>query len=117
VNRQRQYFRDWCRTGFKRASQFYAKTVAALLDRAAGNITQPTPDIIDLQLSTKGPAAQTKTATEAAVSGKSTFNRYATFLRLAIPIRPGSPEPKSLMAAGTGIDETVIHVPLLPCTL
>jgi hypothetical protein len=46
---------------------------------------------------------RTKTATEATVSGKSMFNRYATFFCLVIPIRPGSPEPKSQMAEVMGL--------------
>ena len=47
------------------------------------------------------PLAQSKTATEAAVSVDTVLQDYA-FLRLAIPIRPRSPEPKSQTAAGTG---------------
>jgi len=48
-----------------------------------------------------------KTAPEGAVSGISTCNRYAAFLRRAIPISPSKPEPKSQAAAGIGTAATL----------
>ena len=47
-----------------------------------------------------------KTAPEGAGSVDRVVTVYA-FLRLATPIKPKRPEPKSQTAAGTGIAETV----------
>jgi hypothetical protein len=56
-------------------------------------------------------------ALAASIGCKSTFNRHAVFLRLSILIRSGSPGPTGRMTAGMVIDETIIQVPMLPCTL
>jgi hypothetical protein len=56
-------------------------------------------------------SAQMRTASLGAVAVDMNVAGYA-FLRLAIPIRPSSPEPNSQTAAGTGTTVPVSAVPV-----